>query len=379
MPQHLSWKTLQAITQSQSLDELSIPALTHLFHSEQSMQAFLPDALCQIDPRTGELTVYNSTRARRPHDTGQATHGQQVDEKPCVICQGNTTGVIDVAQLSSGWTFINKNLFPIIYPTAEVAEQHRQTPLYPDPEHKGRTCYGFHFLQWTSSEHDADWHTLSLEDSLIAMSRLAALEEKLLYESAGFMPPSELTPLAKPTYGFVSIIKNHGRLAGGSLAHGHQQIGYTNIMPSRFYHNWLFFKRHGKCFTKYLLEVNPLELQVRDYGPAVLIVPYFMRRPYDMLIVVKDTQKQYLHELSTAELQAVTQGIQDGMRGLLHIMPRLGREPAFNMTVSNGPGAGLYVEFLAYTQEIGGFEQLGLWVCQERPVHAAAYLREALA
>ncbi len=380
MPQQLSWETLQSIVQSQSLEQLSISQLSALFHAEKNMQAFLPDSLCQIDPRTGELIIYNSTRARRPHDAGHADFAETVDEKPCIICQGKTTGIIDVARLSHGSTFINKNLFPIIYPAPDILEESRQKPLYPDPEHQGRASYGFHFLQWTSSQHDQDWHTLSLEDGLTVLQRLAALEKKLLYESDGFMPLSETAPPRKLTHGFVSIIKNYGRLAGGSLAHGHQQIGYSNIMPSRFYHNWLFAQRHhGTCFTDYLLQENPVELQVRDYGPAILIVPYFMRRPYDMLLIVKDASRQYLHELTVIELRAVTQGIQDAIRALLRIMPRLGREPAFNMTVNNGPGAGLYLEFLAHTQEIGGFEQLGLWVCQERPANAAAYLREALA
>lgn len=62
----------------------------------------------------------------------------------------------------------------------------------------------------------------------------------------------------------------------------------------------------------------------------------------------------------------------------MQIMSMLGREPAFNMTINNGRGAGLYLEFLAHTQEIGGFEQLGLWVCQESTTNAAAYLREKL-
>jgi diadenosine tetraphosphate (Ap4A) HIT family hydrolase len=121
-----------------------------------------------------------------------------------------------------------------------------------------------------------------------------------------------------------------------------------------------------------------VELQVRDYGETILVVPYFMRRPYDMLLIVKNTERQYLHELTDAERRALTQGIQEAIRALMHIMPLLGREPAFNMTINNGPGAGLYLEFLAHTQEIGGFEQLGLWVCQESTTNAAAYLREKL-
>ena len=380
MPQQLSWEMLQKRVQSQSIEQLSMQQLNELFHAEKEMMSFLPDSICQIDPRNGELIVYNSTRARRPHDAGPSEASLAIDEKPCVICQGKTTGVVDVAPLSQGTTFINKNLFPIIYPLQNILEEYRQKPLYPDPAHTGRVSYGFHFLQWTSSQHDQDWHTLSLDDGLIVLQRLAALENKLLYESAGLMPPSEMPPPRKATHGFVSIIKNYGRLAGGSLAHGHQQIGYSNIMPSRFYNNWCFTQRHdGECFTHYLLRENPTEFQVRDYGPAVLLVPYFMRRPYDMLLVVKDASRQYLHELTGIEMRAVTQGIQDAMRALLRIMPKLGREPAFNMTVNNGPGAGLYLEFLAHTQEIGGFEQLGLWVCQESTMNAAAYLREVLA
>lgn len=380
MPQQLSWERLQTILQSASLEQLPMEQLYQLFHAEKEMAPFLPDSVCQIDPRNGELIVYNATRARRPHDSGKIDDFlPTVDEKPCVICQGKTTGVIDVARLSQGATFINKNLFPIIYPLQNILEAYLQQPLYPDPLHTGRVCYGFHFLQWTSSQHDQDWHTLSLADGLIVLKRLAALERKLLYESREFMPPSEVPPLRKPTCGFVSIIKNYGRLAGGSLAHGHQQIGYSNIMPSRFYNNWRFAQRHeGECFTHYLLRENPLELQVRDYGTVVLMVPYFMRRPYDMLLVVKDTSRQYLHELNDPEMRAVTEGIQDAMRALLRIMPGLGREPAFNLTVNNGPGAGLYLEFLAHTQETGGFEQLGLWVCQESTTRAAAWLREAL-
>jgi len=51
------------------------------------------------------------------------------------------------------------------------------------------------------------------------------------------------------------------------------------------------------------------------------------------------------------------------------------------VVTSNGPGAGLYFDFLPYTQEIGDVEHLGLFVCgrelgQKRPERAAEHLRE---
>jgi hypothetical protein len=59
-------------------------------------------------------------------------------------------------------------------------------------------------------------------------------------------------------------------------------------------------------------------------------------------------------------------------------MPAIGKPTAYNITVSNGPGAGLYCEFLPYTQETGGFEHLGLWVCQDTPNRVAPTLRDAI-
>ena len=53
-------------------------------------------------------------------------------------------------------------------------------------------------------------------------------------------------------------------------------------------------------------------------------------------------------------------------------------ETAYTVLTNNGPGAGLYFEFLPYTQEIGGYEQLGLFLCQEDPRKAALKLRSIM-
>ena len=53
----------------------------------------------------------------------------------------------------------------------------------------------------------------------------------------------------------------------------------------------------------------------------------------------------------------------------------IGRELAYNVITNNGLGAGLYFEFLPYTQEIGGYEQLGFYACQADPNQVAAHIR----
>lgn len=354
MSQQLDREALTSILQVENLESLSFSEVVELTRGE--IEEFLPDGTYRIDPRNGDRVLYHASRARRPHDNVPASEEETIPERECLICQGDTTGVIDVAELSEGFTFINKNLFPILYP-------------FEDQE----MVSGLHFLQWTSSQHDKDWHNMPLADCVVVMERLAALEEKLLEGSGGM---SRVSPGEGGD--FVVIIKNYGHLVGGSLIHGHQQIAFSSVMPRRFWNNRRFQQERGEIFSAYMLRENPPELVVKDYGPAVLVVPYFMRRPYDMMLLIKDTDRQYLHELSEPELEAVAECWHDAIGAIRAIMPRIGREIAYNVVTDNGPGAGLYFEFLPYTQEIGGVEHLGFFVCQERPERAAERLRELI-
>jgi galactose-1-phosphate uridylyltransferase len=375
MKRHLNDVDLEPILQAHSLEDLSATAIFELFRREEQLHRYLPDAVFQVDPRDGTLITYNSARSRRPHDNVVEIEEEAVlPDKLCPICEGNTTGVIDVTPLSKGFTFINKNLFPVLYPAASVSKAGNRE----DTMTQGGDAYGLHLLQWTSSYHDKDWQNMPLSDRVVVMERLAALERKLLFESEDLMPVAEPSNDHHEAHGFVSVIKNFGSLVGGSLVHGHQQIAFSNIMPRKFRNNLNFLQRNGKYFTEFLLQENDEELLVKDYGEVLLLVPYFMRRPYDMLLVVKDVEKQYLCELTPAELVALAEGWHDAIGAMLDVMRLIDKEPAYNVTVNNGPGAGIYVEFLPYTQETGGFEHLGLWVCQDNPHNVAAHLRETI-
>ena len=354
---------LETILQVEDIQSLTVSEVTALFDGEDEIKKFAPDGVCQVDPRNGDRVVFNSARARRPHDNrpGESIPANQPEEKECAICQGRTTSVVDVADLSEGFTFINKNLFPILYPAKDgdqIVQDNGDIPA----NSRGLGTHGMHFLQWTSSLHDRDWQNMSIDDLVVVLERLAALESRLL-ESLG---------------GYFSVIKNYGRLVGGSLVHGHQQICCSNLMPRRVRNNRDFGTRRGETFSSYLLQENPVELTVRDYGEAILLVPYFMRRPYDTFLILKETGVQHLHALSPTERRAVARGWQDAIRLMLVTMPQIGRETAYNVTLNNGPGAGIYFEFLPYTQEMGGFEHLGLYLCQGNPFSVAEQAREIL-
>ena len=203
---------------------------------------------------------------------------------------------------------------------------------------------------------------MPLVDCITVMRRLGGLEKKLLNSTAKY----------------VSIIKNFGRLVGGSLVHGHQQIGASNIIPNRHQQDIQFHNKYGETFLTYMLRENPPDLVIQDYETAVLLTPYFMRRPFDMQLILKDAAKSHLFQLNEHEIADVARGWQDGIRIILAVMHQIGREPAYNVTIHNGPGAGLYFEFLPYTQEMGGFEHLGLYSCQGNPNASASYARSVL-
>ena len=363
MRRQLSKNTLQKLVQAENIEKLSLEQIKKLFENEADITKYAPDGICQIDPRSGDRIVFNSARARRPHDnrSGKKDEGQPDAERDCLICQGKTTKIIDTADLSEGFTFINKNLYPIFYPNS-MGDLKNVDEKVETGTAAGYKARGFHFLQWTSSFHDKDWHNMPLDDRLIVMKRLAALERKL----------------ADSTDMYVSIIKNYGHLVGGSLEHGHQQIGVSNIMPNRCRQNEKFVQRYGEYFSTYMLRENPDEFLIKDYGSAALVTPYYMRRPYDMLLIVKNASKSYLYELDDKELAAAAEGWRDGIRIMLKIMPQIGKETAYNVVTHNGPGAGLYFEFLPYTQETGGFEHLGLYLCQGNPKDAADNARTCL-
>jgi galactose-1-phosphate uridylyltransferase len=311
-PQQLEFKLVESIVQASSIENLDMKEIANLFLNETSISNFRPESIFQIDPRNGELIVYNSSRATRPSSGAEDKVEIEKAVENCPICMGKTTGIMDITHLSEGFSFINKNMFPIFFPYEN------------DPQNgMGTVSFGLHFLQWTSSFHNRDWHNIPLKDANIVLSRLATLEKKLLLESFDNMPGSLSSSQEKPTYGYVSIIKNYGKAAGGSLAHGHQQIVSSNIMPKQFFNNWSFYERRGIHFTKYLLQENPEELTVKDYGKAILVVPYFMRRPFDMFLILKDTSKKFLHELDEEELETVAKAWQEATRVILLILKNL--------------------------------------------------------
>ena len=361
----LNRKRADELADFSDLSEASPSDILNSLTSEQDLATCAPDGECRTDPRTGLRILYSEKRAKRPHDNrpDKPDPGKK-PQKECPVCKGKTTRIIDMHPLSQGFTFINKNLFPILYPGTVSGEQINfleNPPAQPDPV----SAYGMHFLQWPSNRHDLDFENMPVQDSCIVLERLALLENKILHSeipelrtTSGYEDP--------PHTGFSGIIKNYGHLVGGSLSHGHIQIAFTNIMPGVIRDNIRFRNSRNETFIHYLSRENPdsLTLEERDHFTAA--VPYFMKRPLQTIIYYHGNES-YLHHISKEYLPDLAVLLKKNIGSLLSLMQRIGREPAYNIIFHSGPGCEFYIEILPYTQETGGYEHLGLFVCQGSP------------
>lgn len=372
MTQQLNFQLATDQCLDEALEDTQFHELLDWLSSDPAVSEHIPEQTCQLDPRDGSLVVYNATRADRLHDNVAGDDGVDDPGRVCPICRGQMTRILDIAPLSEGFTFISQNLYPILNPAPRLADDLLMRAMYPDPLHHGRVAYGMHLLQWTSSIHDRDWHNMAVADLAIVLSRLAHLEKCLVKGAHGYMP---LIDQRSDSFGSFSVIKNWGADAGASLSHGHQQIAFSNIMPQRAFSNWSFYRRHKRTFSQYLLAENPEELSVAEWERWRLIVPYFMQRPLSMMLLYKGEGVRHLFQLDKRELVVLGEAMQLAIRALQILIPTYYRPAAFNFAIHNGPDSDVYVEFFPVTQTLGGFERLGMWVCQERPIVSAAKLR----
>lgn len=368
----LELQRIDALTEAPDCGRLDGGTLQRLVRAERDIRPYRPEPECRFDPRDGMPILYSMARARRPHDTRPET-ASTPSERPCPVCEGRTTRIVDVATAGPGVTFINKNLYPILYPggrpgTHPEAGDARSAPVS-----------GSHFLQWTSNRHDLDLHNVSLAHLETVLGRLAALEATLLHGSDDYPRVPGRSRCAEAHHGYVGIIKNHGHLVGGSLRHGHQQIVHANVRPQRIELDARFLEREGRSVVRFLLEENPPELTLCAEDGVRAVTPYFLRRPLQAILMVEDTRKSYLHELSRRELRGLARALRAMTGALWQLMPRMGRETAYNLVFHAGPIGGLYVELLPWSQEYGGYEQQGLFVCVGTPEHSHQLYQEVIA
>ena len=310
------------------------------------------------DPRTGDLVVFGPGRALRTFRGASEF---------CIVEDGELSPIFARRALSGAerFAFVNLNLFPILSPGAADAA--------PAPAPSPR---GLHFLFWPSNVHADDWGAMTVADVATGLGLLADLERACLTSSEAWHLRSG-DGAAGEHFGHFRIIRNSGERVGGSVAHPHLQAAHGGAADGHALRDVRFLAERGIGFGPWVARGAGEEHVVRDYGEFVWLVPPFARRRLHGLIVPRSGDRNFLYELDEEGRSSLARALGDFTRALPRAMERAGLEPAHNLVFHAGPIGGLYVEAIAPTQTVGGFEQAGMWINLQRPADSARAFREA--
>jgi len=164
---------------------------------------------------------------------------------------------------------------------------------------------------------------------------------------------------------YVSIFKNHGRLAGASIPHLHSQLVGTPFIPLRPAREGDAFARAKRCPLCDLSE-HPLIAETENYR---WIAPHGSRLAYQQWIVPKTHE----HDLNgPRELASLLQSSARAMRGI---------SDSFNwafITFPHQPRGHWYVELFPRIAMIAGYELgTGTFINTIDPINAARILSAA--
>ena len=346
------------LSSNKNINDLTYLEIIKYLQENDEIKKNLPSRLIAKDPRNFNQVVYSEARAFRPCNSFDET----LNEENCPICEGKTTRILDVAKLSEGHTFINLNLYPILYPFKN--EQLNETSYY-------EKMYGTHFLHWHSTDHQKDFHNMEIEDIKICFERIADLEKFLLTSE------SHISFSDNNKRGHITIIKNYRR--GGSLAHGHIQIFHASSLSKAEIADREFLKKYGYGFSSLLQNEKTSEITFSyNKNEVVVITPFCIRRPLECTICFKDCTKNYLHQLSEQELYGLSQVFSHVTKSIFKIMPdNFGLKPSYTILFHLGEIGGLYIEILPHTQELGACEYLGFYVCDGTAKYSTELYKKA--
>lgn len=299
-----------------------------------------PDREVSHDPRTGLPVVRSQARANRL----AGAPGE------CPVCDERLCPAVDLTELPDGDTaWLTPNLYPIVYPFVE-----------PSP------ASGIHLVHWSSLTHEGGWPGARPRVAAALLRQLASAEEFLLHAAPDSYPDS-----GAGHRGHVGVIKNRGRRVGGSVFHDHQQILLAKAAPIE--------PALSIGLARALLDETKPEYIVETTDDlATTLVPEFMSRPLHAFVVPHGEPAGWLHHMQEATRDAVASSLARLFMAVDTLMSSGGSEPAWNLIVHNGQGCAPLFELRPYTQPIGGYEQLGLYLSEERPATSAARLTEAL-
>jgi UDPglucose--hexose-1-phosphate uridylyltransferase len=325
------------------------------------------------DPITREWVIIAVERARRPSDFASANPENGGNTSGCPFCPGNETltppeimAFRDPTSLKNGpgwWVRVIPNKFPAL--AIEGGLNKAGHGLY-----DSMNGVGAHEVIIEGPQHDGCPATISarqVEDVLWAY-RQRYLDLK-----------------KDPRLKFILLFRNHGRIAGASLAHPHSQLIATPMIPRDIFDEMEGARRyeqyHDRCVYCDIIrqEIQEGVRVVVDNEYFLAFEPYASKYPFETWVVPKRHLSSFAY-ITPQEQSAFAETLKET---LLRVRLCL-NNPPYNYTLHTAPcdedQSALYhwhLEIFPRLTVAAGFEMgTGIYINVTPPEQAATYLRE---
>lgn len=353
------------------------------------------------DPISGRWVIISSARGKRPSATVTPRVEEETPEQRanCPFCYGKEEQTpLEICTLrgdngkanTPGWQVrVVPNKFPAFGIFSEVYIRRFGLSQI-------ATGYGAHEIVIESPDHEC-----FLQDQ--------PLDQIVRIVDAWWMRHNDLE--RDPQLRYVLIFKNHGKEAGASLRHPHEQIIATTIIPNRLKTKLELAREHfqngeGCIWCRQLdqlylydttiwnpdgsvfLQASKGDRIVTENSQYVAYIPFAARMPYEIHIQPKYHQYSFIKTSKTErqELAKILRQVLRKVNQLLgnpaynfyfHSAPNLNVPPGTNEFVTIKHDFHWHIEILVRTSIEAGFEQgSGIYINPIDPVDAARYLRE---
>lgn len=242
------------------------------------------------DPATKQWVIIATERAKRPEDyqrNSKKSDHPDYDEK-CPFCPGNEdmTPPEEFAYRRNGtkantegwWVRVVPNKFAALVPSGNLSRI-RENGFF-----RRMSGVGKHEVVIESPVHNATVGTMDLRQ----------VEEILLICRDRFNKLSQ-----DPRFQFVTIFRNHGRLAGTSLIHPHSQMIATPIVPLHIRHRleeaMRYYDDNGECVFCSMLdeEIRIQKRLVLETEDFVAFEPFASSVPFETWVMPKKHAATY--------------------------------------------------------------------------------------
>lgn len=317
---------------------------------------------------TGDWVVIATGRAKRPQEFAVSRRAviEEDSSKPCIFCNPEVTeqekDVLIYERASGEWSL---RVFPNKYPafTRGRAPKHAEEGPYFSMDGTG-----YHELIVTRDHH----------------RQIAQLNVLEVAEVIDAYQERYIDLMNKKSVNYIEIFHNHGKEAGGSIAHPHSQLMAIPVV-SPYVQSELdgaenYYKANKHCAYCAMIEweTEHKKRVVFENDEFIAYCPFSSRAAFEVWVLPKK-HKPYFERTADKEKLALAEALQTAINKIYKAL----EDPAYNFYLHTSPCDGKdyphfhwHIEILPRTSTWAGFElSTGIEISSIQPEVAAEYLR----